>query len=52
MFGKKSPQQSSDLTTPAAVKRSQKVYDRITSGKAKNAAAELDDAHGRGGKRK
>lgn len=51
MFGRKPQQQSSDLTTPAAVKRSQKVYDRITSGKAKNATAELDSAHGRGSKR-
>ncbi|MDN3293503.1 hypothetical protein QWM81_05500 [Streptomyces ficellus] len=52
MFGKKPQQQSSDLTSTAGVKRSQKVYDRITSGKSKNAAAELDAAHGRGSKRK
>ncbi|GGU68925.1 hypothetical protein [Streptomyces lavendofoliae] len=51
MFGKKSQQQSSDLTSPAAVKRSQKAYDRIASGKTRNAAAELDAAHGRGSKR-
>ncbi|MFG3510230.1 hypothetical protein ACGF5F_32560 [Streptomyces sp. NPDC047821] len=42
MFGKKN-----DLTTSEAVAKSQKVYDRINSGKAKNAAAELDKAHGK-----
>ncbi|MCX5607193.1 hypothetical protein OHB39_06295 [Streptomyces sp. NBC_00047] len=45
MFGKKSQSQSSDLTSPAAVKASQKVYDRITSGKCKDAKAELDATH-------
>ncbi|WP_393098615.1 hypothetical protein [Streptomyces sp. LN325] len=51
MFGKKS-QQSSDLTTPESVKKSQAVYDRITSGKCKDATAELDTAHGRSSKNK
>lgn len=46
MFGKKS-QQSSDLTSPEAVKKSQAVYDRIASGKCKDANAELDATHGR-----
>ncbi|MEU9236843.1 hypothetical protein [Streptomyces subrutilus] len=51
MFGRKSSSQSSssssDLTSPEAVAKSQKVYDRITSGKTTNAAAELDAVHGR-----
>lgn len=45
MFGKKTP--AGDLTTPEGVAKSQKVYDRIKSGNAKDAAAELDKAHGR-----
>lgn len=45
MFGKKTP--AGDLTTPDAVAKSQKVYDRITSGQCKDATAELDKAHGR-----
>lgn len=45
MFGKKSP--ATDLSTPTAVAKSQKVYDRIVSGKTTNAKAELDQAHGR-----
>jgi hypothetical protein len=48
MFGKKNT--SSDLTTSEAVAKSQKVYGRITSGKAKDVAAELDAAHGKSGK--
>ncbi|MFE2586869.1 hypothetical protein [Streptomyces sp. NPDC059378] len=51
MFGKKS-QQSSDLTSPESVKKSQAVYDRIASGECKDAAAELDATHGRGSKKK
>ncbi|MFD3698513.1 hypothetical protein ACFWUZ_20580 [Streptomyces sp. NPDC058646] len=43
MFGKKS--ETTDLTTPEAVKASQKVYDRITSGKCTDAKAELDATH-------
>ncbi|MFD9503925.1 hypothetical protein [Streptomyces sp. NPDC060035] len=46
MFGKQSRSASTDLTTPKAVARSQKVYDRIVAGKCKNAAAELDATHG------
>jgi hypothetical protein len=45
VFGKETP--VGDLTTPAAVAKSQKVYDRITSGKTANAKAELDKTHGR-----
>lgn len=45
MSGKKAP--AGDLTTPATVAKSQKVYDRITSGQCKDAKAELDKAHGR-----
>lgn len=45
MFGKKTP--TNDLTTPASVAKSQKVYDRITSGKTTDAKAELDKTHGR-----
>lgn len=48
MFGKKN---ESDLTSPDAVAESQKVYDRIASGKCKDAKAELDTAHGRGKKK-
>ncbi|MFF4830317.1 hypothetical protein [Streptomyces sp. NPDC001315] len=51
MFGKKT-QQLSDLTAPANVAKGQQVYDRITSGKCKNATAELNAAYGRNGKRK
>ncbi|MGW3026344.1 hypothetical protein [Streptomyces sp. NPDC001221] len=46
MFGKKT-QQSSDLTSAKSVQKSQKVYDRITSGKCKDAKSELDTVHGR-----
>ncbi|WP_194960497.1 hypothetical protein [Streptomyces sp. NRRL B-1677] len=48
MFGKK-PQREAfeDLTTPEAVARGQKVYDRIVAGKCKDVHAELDAAHGR-----
>lgn len=45
MSNKKTP--AGDLTTPDGVAKSQKVYDRITSGKTANAKAELDKAHGR-----
>jgi hypothetical protein len=45
MFGKKTP--AGDLTTPEGVAKSQKVYDRIASGKTANAKAELDKTHGR-----
>ncbi|WP_327285468.1 hypothetical protein [Streptomyces sp. NBC_01205] len=47
MFGKKSQSKPVDLTSSEAVAKSQKVYDRITSGKCKDAAAELDAAHKR-----
>ncbi|WP_405959199.1 hypothetical protein OG239_21670 [Streptomyces sp. NBC_00868] len=50
MFGKKSSSQSSsssDLTSPSSVAKSQKVYDRITSGKCKDARTELNATHGR-----
>ncbi|WP_406387053.1 hypothetical protein [Streptomyces sp. NBC_00211] len=47
MFGKKSQSKPADLTSPAAVAKSQKVYDRIASGKSKDAAAELNAAHKR-----
>jgi hypothetical protein len=45
MFGRKNS--SNDLTSPEAVAKSQKVYGRITSGKAKNAANELNKTHGK-----
>jgi hypothetical protein len=45
MSNKKTP--TGDLTTPDGVAKSQKVYDRITSGKTTDAKAELDKAHGR-----
>lgn len=45
MFGKKPA--STDLTTPTAVAKSQKVYDRITAGKTSDAAAELAKTHSR-----
>ncbi|MCX5608256.1 hypothetical protein OHB39_11855 [Streptomyces sp. NBC_00047] len=47
MFGKKSQSKPADLTSPAAVAKSQKVYDRIASGKCKDATTELDAAHKR-----
>ncbi|MCX5013510.1 hypothetical protein OG765_21305 [Streptomyces sp. NBC_00555] len=54
MFGKKSSSQSSssDLSSPSSVAKSQKVYDRITSGKCKDARTELNAAHGRGAGKK
>jgi hypothetical protein len=45
MSGKKTP--ADGLTTPDGIAKSQKVYDRITSGQCKDAKAELDKAHGR-----
>ncbi|WKK21661.1 hypothetical protein QZH56_22750 [Streptomyces olivoreticuli] len=47
MFGKKSQREIEDLTTPEAVARGQKVYDRIVAGKCKDVRAELDAVHGR-----
>ncbi|MEV7695299.1 hypothetical protein AB0O62_02045 [Streptomyces sp. NPDC086779] len=49
MSGKQPKSTSTDLTTPKAVARSQKVYERIASGKCKNAVAELDATHGKRG---
>lgn len=37
------------LTSPAAVKKSQQVYDGIKSGQVKDAKAALDKTHGRKG---
>ncbi|MCD9142387.1 hypothetical protein [Streptomyces albireticuli] len=48
MFGKKSQCETEDLTTPEAVARGQKVYDRIVAGKCKDVEAELDAVHCRG----
>ena len=45
MLGKKSQSKPLDLTSPEAVARSQKVYERIVSGKCKDVTAELDAAH-------
>lgn len=45
MFDKKTP--ADGLTTPDGIAKSQKVYDRITSGQCNDAKAELDKAHGR-----
>ncbi|MBB1245794.1 hypothetical protein GL263_19865 [Streptomyces durbertensis] len=45
MFDTKSQQQT-DLTTPDAVARSQRIYDRIESGECEDAIAELNAAHG------
>ncbi|WP_203622062.1 hypothetical protein [Streptomyces sp. SID8499] len=50
MLGKKT-QQTTDLTRPENVRKGREVYDRITSGKCKDAAAELDAAYGRTAKR-
>ena len=50
MFGKS--KQTTDLTTPDAVAKSQKVYDRMTSGKTKDVTAELDAVHGAKSKRR
>lgn len=38
----------SDLTSPAAVAKSQKVYDGIVTGQVKNAKKALKKAHGKG----
>ncbi|MEV6729073.1 hypothetical protein [Streptomyces sp. NPDC051364] len=46
MFGKKSQSKPLDLTSPEAVAKGQKVYDRIISGQCKDVAAELDAALG------
>ena len=45
MFGKKTP--AGDLSTPENVAKGQKVYDRIASGKTKDAEKELDKTYGR-----
>lgn len=50
MFGKKT-QQTTDLTRPENVRKGREVYDRIASGKCKDAAAELNAAYGRTAKR-
>ncbi|WP_019980652.1 MULTISPECIES: hypothetical protein [unclassified Streptomyces] len=50
MLGEKT-QQTTDLTRPENVKKGEEVYDRITSGKCTDAAAELDAAYGRTAKR-
>ncbi|MET7940657.1 hypothetical protein [Streptomyces sp. NPDC005302] len=52
MSGKKSQSENPDLTTPEAVARGQKVYDRIASGQCKDVRSELDAAYGQDGKRK
>lgn len=44
MFGKK----KTDLTSPAAVKKSQKVYDGIVTGQVKDAKKALKKTHGNG----
>lgn len=46
MFGMKSQESTTDLTSPEAVQRGQEVYDRITSGECKDAVAELNEAYG------
>jgi hypothetical protein len=47
MFGMKSQESTTDLTSPEAVQRGQEVYDRITSGECTDAVAELNEAYGR-----
>ncbi|WP_203689827.1 hypothetical protein [Streptomyces sp. SID12488] len=47
MFGMKSQEPTTDLTSPEAVQAGQEVYDRITSGECKDAVADLNEAHGR-----
>jgi hypothetical protein len=39
-------EQKPDLTTDEAVTKSEQVYQRIVTGECKDAAAELDRAHG------
>ncbi|MFJ4475227.1 hypothetical protein [Streptomyces xanthochromogenes] len=46
MFGVKS-QETSDLTSPEAVRRGQEVYDRIVGGECKDVEKELNEAYGR-----
>ncbi|WP_249402293.1 hypothetical protein [Streptomyces sp. YIM 121038] len=41
------PQRAVDLTTPEAVAVGQQVYNRITSGRCTDVAAELNGAYGR-----
>ncbi|GAA0347240.1 hypothetical protein GCM10009540_79420 [Streptomyces turgidiscabies] len=49
MFGMKSQESTTDLTSPEAVQIGQEVYDRITSGECTDAVAELNEAYGRNG---
>ncbi len=49
MFGMKSQESATDLTSPEAVQAGQEVYDRITSGECTDAVAELNVAYGRNG---
>ncbi|ELP70836.1 hypothetical protein STRTUCAR8_05044 [Streptomyces turgidiscabies Car8] len=47
MFGMKSQESTTDLTSPESVQRGQEVYDRIVSGECRDAVAELNEAYGR-----
>ncbi len=42
-------EKKTDLTSPKAVAKSQKVYDGITSGKVTNVTAALNKTHGKKG---
>ncbi|MGY1499822.1 hypothetical protein ACW4TU_25135 [Streptomyces sp. QTS52] len=47
MFGIKSQESTTDLTSPEAVQIGQEVYDRIASGECTDVIAELNEAYGR-----
>ncbi|ELP70910.1 hypothetical protein PV735_30155 [Streptomyces turgidiscabies] len=47
MFGMKSQESTTDLTSPEAVQSGQEVYDRITSGQCTDVESELNEAYGR-----
>ncbi|NEC89812.1 hypothetical protein [Streptomyces sp. SID12501] len=47
VFGMKSQESTTDLTSPEAVQSGQEVYDRITSGECADVEGELNEAYGR-----
>jgi len=47
MFGMKSQESTTDLTSPEAVQSGQEVYDRITTGECADVVTELNEAYGR-----
>ncbi|MGZ0232950.1 hypothetical protein [Streptomyces sp. CPS1] len=46
MFGKKQESQASDLTTPEAFAKGQKIYDRMERGQCKDVTSELHATFG------